>query len=49
MVEYPYLMQIKLLQKLLAMVKGTHYLLGRDSTVIDIGGQDTKIITFRQR
>lgn len=26
--------------------KGTHYLLGRDSTVIDIGGQDTKIITL---
>lgn len=26
--------------------KGTHYLLGKDSTVIDIGGQDTKIITI---
>lgn len=26
--------------------KGTHYLLGKDCTVIDIGGQDTKIITL---
>lgn len=26
--------------------KGTHYLLGKDATVIDIGGQDTKIITL---
>lgn len=26
--------------------KGTHYLLGKESTVIDIGGQDTKIITL---
>ena len=26
--------------------KGTHYLLGTDATVIDIGGQDTKIITL---
>lgn len=25
---------------------GTHYLLGKDCTVIDIGGQDTKIITL---
>ncbi|MGN9165465.1 acyl-CoA dehydratase activase [Tissierellaceae bacterium HCP3S3_D8] len=27
--------------------KGVHYLLGEDSTVIDIGGQDTKIITLK--
>ena len=26
--------------------RGTHYLLGKDATVIDIGGQDTKIITL---
>ena len=26
--------------------RGTHYLLGADCTVIDIGGQDTKIITL---
>lgn len=26
--------------------KGAHYLLGRDSTIIDIGGQDTKIISL---
>lgn len=26
--------------------KGVYYLLGEDSTVIDIGGQDTKIITL---
>ncbi|WP_313755745.1 acyl-CoA dehydratase activase [Tissierella sp.] len=28
--------------------KGTHYLLGKDCTVIDIGGQDTKIITLEK-
>lgn len=28
--------------------RGTHYLLGKDSTVIDIGGQDTKIITLNK-
>lgn len=28
--------------------KGTYYLLGKDSTVIDIGGQDTKIITLNK-
>lgn len=27
--------------------KGVHYLLGEDSTIIDIGGQDTKIITLK--
>ncbi|MBU5439904.1 CoA activase [Tissierella sp. MSJ-40] len=27
--------------------KGTYYLLGKDCTVIDIGGQDTKIITIK--
>ena len=27
--------------------KGVHYLLGKDSTVIDIGGQDTKIISLQ--
>src|SRR5690554_236505 len=26
--------------------KGAHYLLGKDATIIDIGGQDTKIITL---
>lgn len=26
--------------------KGVHYLLGKDCTIIDIGGQDTKIITL---
>src|SRR5699024_7767649 len=26
--------------------KGVHYLFGKDSTIIDIGGQDTKIITL---
>ena len=27
--------------------KGVHYLLGRDCTIIDIGGQDTKIISLK--
>lgn len=27
--------------------KGVHYLLGKDCTIIDIGGQDTKIITLK--
>ncbi|GFR35724.1 acyl-CoA dehydratase activase [Thermobrachium celere] len=37
----------KTLTEITCHAKGSLYLLGKDTTVIDIGGQDTKVITIR--